>query len=255
MTKLLIIGVDGATWKIIKPNLNELPTFKRLIEEGRAETITLGEDTAVMSPAIWCSMFSGVPYKQHKHKKYIENNKLVTREDIPVKFAWDLLDNKIDIRALQVPFVMPPYNHNCKYEPIGFGASKDENELDKDTDGITFKALEILKENPDCFIVVFNALDRIQHFHWGEPMVLGWYKKIDKSLGMLEKYGEKLVVISDHGFCGIGEARIRTLPDVSADGQRLKGDHHEEAILITRNVDAEITKPEDVFKVIMEEFR
>jgi len=255
VTRLLVVGVDGATWKVIKPHLNELPAFKKLTHEGRHKTITLSEDTAVMSPAIWCSMFSGVPYKEHKHKKYVEDGKLVTREDLPVKFAWDLLDGRVDIRALQVPFVMPPYNFRCDYTPVGFGASKDENELDQDTDGITFKALETLKENPDCFIVVFNALDRIQHFHWGEPVVLGWYKKIDRALGMLEKYGEKLIVVSDHGFCGIGEARVRTLPDVSADGQKLKGDHHEEAILITHGVKTEINRPEDVFKAIMEEFQ
>lgn len=253
MTKLLVIGVDGATWKVIKPNIDKLPTFKKLMTEGNAETVTL-KDTAVISPAIWCSMFSGVPYKEHQHAKYVKDGHLVTREDLDVKFAWDLLNEKIDIRALQVPFIVPPYNYNCEYSPIGFGASKDENELDQDTDGIMFKALEQLKQEPDCFIVVFNALDRIQHFHWGEPMLVNWYQKIDRALAMLEKYGDKLVVISDHGFCGIGEAKTKTLPEVSADGQKLKGDHHEEAILITRGLEKTIEKPEDVFKVIMEEF-
>jgi predicted AlkP superfamily phosphohydrolase/phosphomutase len=253
-TKLLVIGVDGATWRVIEPHLDELPNFKRLREQGKYKTVTLSEDSAVISPAIWCSMFSGTPFKEHGHSKYAKDGKVVKREDIPVKFCWEELDSKCSIRVLQVPFIVPPVNWKVDYTPVGFGVSKDENELDQDTDGIMFKSLEILKQKPDCFIVVFNALDRISHFHWGEPLLVSWYKKIDKAIGMLEKYGEKLIVVSDHGFCSFGEARVKTLPEVTSTGAKLKGDHHEEAILITRGIDpARINRPEDVYKVIMEE--
>jgi len=255
-TKLLVIGVDGATWTVIKPHLDELPNFKRLMESGEHKTLTLSSDSAVISPAIWCSMFSGVPFSEHKHDKYAKDGKIIKREDIPVKFCWEELDEKCDIRALQVPFIVPPVNWKVDYTPVGFGVSKDENELEQDTDGIMFKALSVLKENPDVFIVVFNALDRMSHFHWGEPVLISWYKKIDRAIGMLEKYGEKLVIISDHGFCSFGEARVKTLPEVTKDGEKLKGDHHEDAILITRGIPLDkINRPEDVYKVIMEEMQ
>lgn len=250
MTKLLVIGVDGATWKIIKPNINELPAFKKLIGEGKADTIHLPEQEAVISPAIWTTMFSGVLGSEHSHEKYVKDGVLQKRADIPVKFCWDLLPEKIV--ALQVPFVIPPYNWNCDYMPPGFGASKDEAELKQDVNGITKKSLEIMETNPECFVVVYNHLDRVQHFHWGEgDYVLHWYKLIDEQIGQLIDKAESIIVISDHGFCGIDEARVKTLPDVASDGQKLKGDHHEEAILITKNIDMEIKSPGDVFKAIM----
>jgi len=93
----------------------------------------------------------------------------------------------------------------------------------------------------------------MQHFHWGEPTVLGWYKKMDRFLGMLTKYGEKLIIVSDHGFCGKGEAKIKTLPDKNDKGEELKGDHHEEAILITRNISTKINQHKDIFNAILNE--
>ncbi|GAF83211.1 unnamed protein product, partial [marine sediment metagenome] len=225
------------------------------IKQGRPKTLVLSEKEAILSPPIWCSMFSGKTQKEHGHKKYVVNGELQAREDIKVDFVWDILDKKgVKVVALQVPFVMPPYNFNCDYKPVGYGASSDLNELAQDTDGIFFKSLEILeKQKPEVLIVVFNALDRIQHFHWGEPLILSWYRKIDKILGALGKYAEKLIVISDHGFCSRGEARVQTLPDKNEKGEELKGDHHQEAILMTKNIKYEIKEHKDLFNAILAE--
>lgn len=62
----------------------------------------------------------------------------------------------------------------------------------------------------------------------------------------------KLILISDHGSCSFGEAKVQTLPEYTKEG-RLKGDHHENAFLITVNVDYEIERPQDVFFAIAEE--
>ncbi|MCD6476857.1 MAG: alkaline phosphatase family protein [Candidatus Aenigmarchaeota archaeon] len=253
MVKLLVIGIDAATWKVIKPNIDQLPTFKKLINENHSDTIVLGKDYTILSPAIWCSMFSGKSVEEHGHKKFVKDGKIVERKDINVKFIWDILNDKYDIRALQVPFIVPPYNFNCNYEPVDYGLSYDINDLEKSIDNLTLKAIEILEDNPDIFIVVYNELDRLQHFHWGEPIVLEFYKKIDRVLNRLIKYSDKLTIISDHGFCSKGEARIQTLPDKNDKGEELKGDHHEEAILITKNINYTIKKPEDVFYAILNE--
>jgi len=108
---------------------------------------------------------------------------------------------------------------------------------------------------------VYTLLDRIQHFHWGEDCVVEWYKKVDNKLGellfetgVMEDQGNKLILISDHGFCAFGEAKVQTLPRRTEYGE-LKGDHHEEAILITVNVKYKIERPQDVFYAIMEEVR
>ena len=67
--------------------------------------------------------------------------------------------------------------------------------------------------------------------------------------GFLENKDNRLIVISDHGFCSFGEAKIQTLPEKTEHGQ-LKGDHHENALLITVNVNYEINRPQDVFHAI-----
>lgn len=68
----------------------------------------------------------------------------------------------------------------------------------------------------------------------------------------MEGADNRLIVISDHGFCSFGEARIQTLPLETNEG-KLKGDHHEKAIVITHNLDAAISEPQDVFRATKKE--
>ncbi|MCD6367546.1 MAG: alkaline phosphatase family protein, partial [Candidatus Aenigmarchaeota archaeon] len=256
----LVLGIDAATWKVIKPNIDELPTFKKLLETCNSDTIHLKEKP--YSPSIWCGMFSGKTPEEHGHREYVENGKIVTREDIKVDFIWDLLDREgIDIRAINVPFVVPPYNFNVDFEGVGFGLPTTPEEWEEELEKVTKKVIEILKEKPDVLIAVYTSLDRIQHFHWGEPLVLEWYKKMDDKLnevlfktGFMDDNKNKLIIISDHGFCSFGEAKVQTLPQKTSDGRILKGDHHEDAILITKNVDYEIKRPQDVFFALKKAF-
>ena len=105
-------------------------------------------------------------------------------------------------------------------------------------------------------VSVYTLLDRVQHFHWGEDCVLEWYQKLDCKIGelifdtgFLETGDNRLIVISDHSFCSFGEARIQTLPEKTEQSE-LKGDHHENALLLTVNVDYSIKRPQDVFHVV-----
>lgn len=255
-----VLGIDAATWKIIDPNIDELPNFKKLLEKAKKGSIHLKEKP--YSPSLWCGMFCGKTPEEHGHKEYVEDGKIQTREDIDVDFIWDLLDKEgIDVRALNIPSVVPPYNYRVDFEGIGFGLPTKPEEWREELEKVTKKIKEELKENPDVLIAVFTSLDRIQHFHWGEPLVLEWYKKMDKRLGeilfdtgFMDKKNNKLIVVSDHGFCSFGDAKVQTLPKKTKDGKELKGDHHEEAILITRNVDYEIKRPQDVFFALKNTF-
>ena len=58
-TKVLLIGVDGATWKIIDRLLasGELPTLQYLIDRGVRAPLTTLEPT--LSPAIWTTIATG----------------------------------------------------------------------------------------------------------------------------------------------------------------------------------------------------
>jgi len=253
----LVLGVDAATWKMIEPNLDELPNFKKIMDEGNPDTVHL--DQKPYSPLIWCGMFSGKYPDEHGHKEYIEDGDIVNREDIPVDFIWDELDDEYDVRAINVPFVVPPYVYNSDYEPVGYGLPTEPEEWNEELEKLTNKTVELIEDEPDVVISIFTSLDRIQHFHWGEDMVLDWYKKMDERLGeilfdtgFLENEQNKLILISDHGFCSFGESEVQTLPEETEHGE-LKGDHHEEAVVITKNVERDIEEPQDVYRAVKEE--
>lgn len=256
---LLVLGVDAATWRIVSPNMNRLPNFRRLAEIGQYQKLLVKEK--LISASIWCGMFSGKTLKEHGHQAYVKDDKLVKREDIPVEFIWDILDKEgYNVGVLNCPFVVPPFSFNTDFNPVGFGLPTNEREWEEELRRVTEKTREILKNTPDLVISVYTLLDRVQHFHWGEETVLQWYQKVDREIGRIlfdtgffRNPDNKLILLSDHGFCSFGEARIQTLPEETPQG-RLKGDHHEDALLLTARIDSSIRKPQDVFHVIREVF-
>lgn len=247
-----VLGIDAATWTIVKPNMDKLPAFKRLCEIGSCQEIVLKEKP--VSPSIWCGMFCGKMFEEHGHDSFVAGGNIVKREDIKVDFVWDILHKEGKrVKALNVPFVVPPYSFGVDFRPIGFGLPTNEEEWQEELEKLTQETTALMEESPDLLISVYTLLDRIQHFHWGEDCVVEWYKKLDNKIGgllfdsgFLDDKDNKLIIISDHGFCSFGEAKIQTLPEKTEQG-RLKGDHHENALLITVNVDYEIEKPQDVF--------
>ena len=252
-----VIGVDAATWDIIKPHRDELPNFDRLMEECDHKTLTVDEKPK--SAAVWTSIFTGKSQAEHGHQDFIVDDELQRRSDIDAKFVWERLDDRMDVRVLQVPAVAPPLNWNTDYEPEGFGLSSDPEELEQDMDQLLEKSKEVLEDDPELFAVVFMQLDRISHFYWGEDIVLDFYRKMDDALGELLEYydfdsDEPLIVLSDHGFAEHGEGRVQTLPEETPKGE-IKGDHHEDAVLMVNNLDIdEFHDPEDVGRKILDRF-
>ena len=251
---IFVLGIDAATWTVITPNLEKLPNFKMLTEIGKSKEITLKEKP--ISASIWCGMFCGKTFQEHGHDSYVVNGNIVKREDIKVDFIWDILHRQgKKVKALNVPFVVPPYSFNVDFNPVGFGLPTNEKEWQEELERVTEKTKELLAEKPDLLISVYTLLDRIQHFHWGEDCVLEWYEKLDARIGELIfdsgflSEDNRLIMISDHGFCSFGEAKIQTLPEETEHG-RLKGDHHENALLITVNVNYEINRPQDIFHAL-----
>jgi predicted AlkP superfamily phosphohydrolase/phosphomutase len=253
-----VLGIDAATWSVVKQNLSKLRNLKKLIEIGKSKELILKEKP--ISASVWCGMFSGKLLEEHKHESYVVNGEIVKREDIKVDFIWDVLEREDKkVKALNVPFVVPPYSFGVNFKPVGFGLPTNEKEWNEELERVTEKTKELLAEKPDLLIAVYTLLDRIQHFHWGEDYVVEWYKRMDEKIGELifdtgflggeEENDNRLIVISDHGFCSFGEAKVQTLPEYTKEG-KLKGDHHENAFLVTVNVDYEIERPQDVFFAI-----
>ena len=256
---IFVLGIDAATWAVVRPNLATLPSFKRLTELGQAKELVLQEKP--VSPSIWCGMFSGKTLEEHGHEDFVIGGRLVKREDIKVDFIWDILEREgKKVKALNVPFVVPPYSFRVDFKPVGFGLPTSEKEWQEELERVSQKTKELMAEKLDLLIVVYTLLDRIQHFHWGEDCVLEWYQKLDRKMGelllatgFLNERQNRLIVISDHGFCSFGEAKVQTLPLKSEWGE-LKGDHSENALLITANIDYPIEKPQDVFFTLKKEF-
>jgi predicted AlkP superfamily phosphohydrolase/phosphomutase len=65
MRKLLIVGLDGATWDIVKPwaDSGELPLFNRLMAEGSWGP--LRSVTPNLTPPGWTTAFTGVNPGKH----------------------------------------------------------------------------------------------------------------------------------------------------------------------------------------------
>ena len=63
--KVVMIGVDGATWKLIKPwiKVNKLPGLKKLVQEGTSSD--LESTVPPISPSAWTSIFTGTDPGKH----------------------------------------------------------------------------------------------------------------------------------------------------------------------------------------------
>lgn len=158
---LLIVGIDAATWKIIKPNIEELPNFESLMKEGEYKTLKL--DQKPWSASCWTSMFSGKRTEEHGHRDFVEDGDIVEREDIDVKFIWGDMESKnYNVKALNVPFVVPTYSFNIDFEPPANGIPTELEEMDKEIEVVTQKSLQILEEdNLDLFITCYVSLDKL----------------------------------------------------------------------------------------------
>ncbi|RLG36384.1 hypothetical protein DRN79_04985 [Methanosarcinales archaeon] len=260
----LVIGVDAMSWDVVMENLERLKNIAKLVNMGNAREIMLEEKP--ISASIWCGMFCGLLPDEHKHYSYVRDGEIVRREDIDVKFIWDILHEEgKKVYAVNVPFVVPPFSFGTDFKPVGFGLPTDEREWEEELERVTAKTKELISGKPDLLITVFTLLDRVQHFHWGEPCVIEWYMRVDEKIGEIvfetgflsdyeqdeqdeqDEHGDdRLILISDHGFCSFENARVRTL--TAHEG--IKGDHSDRAMVVTVNVPYDIKRPQDVFFAI-----
>lgn len=265
ISKVLIIGLDGATFDLIKPwvEQGELPTFKNLMKEGVYGD--LNSTIPPLTPPAWTSLVTGKNPGKHnifdffKLKKNDYDRAIITSLDKRSESLWNIL-NKHNIKTgvLNLPFTYPPekvngfivcgsesisvksdftYPKNLKKELLekvkeyrqglnwSYINKEDHDRFIKDLNLVTEKLEEtsiylIKKYKPEFFMVVFDDLDRLQHFFWRHmdkkhPMydkeksekykdaILNYYKKLDSVISNLIKFADKntfIMILSDHGF-------------------------------------------------------
>lgn len=220
--KVIIIGLDGATWDLIKPwaDEGELPTFKKLMEEG-----VWGELESTVPPVTfpaWESMFTGMNpgnlgvydfVKVDVEKNSFDINTPSSFRGLPI---WKKLNEygfktcmvgipTSKVEAVDGVMVGGPFSDaNCVY-PKEFesllkqmdyeiypssltkasGLDNVGQELINDTISSRFKLAKFLVnyEKPDFLALTIFIIDNIQHFFWGESRVYKSWKHIDKELG------------------------------------------------------------------------
>jgi len=117
MTKVLVIGFDGADWELIFNWANEgkLPNFKKLIEQGVFGP--LESTIPPITPPAWTSMTTGKNPRKHGipgfiKMKYTSNGwskSMYTSKDKTSKELWDYIEKSI---VVNVPITYPPRNIN-----------------------------------------------------------------------------------------------------------------------------------------------
>jgi predicted AlkP superfamily phosphohydrolase/phosphomutase len=114
-SKVLVIGLDGATYDLIKPwaNKGHLPTFQRLLREGVAGE--LQSTIPPMTAPAWTSFMTGKNPGKHGLFDWIQRQtdnydvSPVTARQNDQSAIWDILGNRGKrVCAINVPMTFPP---------------------------------------------------------------------------------------------------------------------------------------------------
>lgn len=114
--KILLIGLDGATWKILKPWIKsgQLPWFKKISQHAEWYQGTLQSTTPPLTGPAWTSFQTGVNPGKHGVFDFIKyspsgTNEPVSSTDIPYPPIWKILSQagKRSI-IVNMPMTYPP---------------------------------------------------------------------------------------------------------------------------------------------------
>jgi predicted AlkP superfamily phosphohydrolase/phosphomutase len=264
--KLLIVGIDSATFDIIEPlvNQNSLPNLKHLMEKGCWGRLT--STIPPVTPPAWTSIVTGKNPGKHGVFDFYASpcsgyrRSVITARANRAKTLWKILSERgLKVGALNVPLTYPPEEINGFIVPgMQYALSPEKDftyppgllaELQEAlgsyevvwgdleslyTDKLDEfwhrweKILEIRKKATlylmqkyhwDFFMVVFYAIDPIQHHFWSffdpthplhnprlaqkyKDIIPYFYQKIDDAIGEILQHVDEntnVIIVSDHG--------------------------------------------------------
>ena len=114
-TKIFLIGLDGATWDIMMPLVEQgkLLNIQRLMDNGVYGNLTTISMTPILSSAAWTSLATGKIPEKHGIQSWD-----VTRLSIKSKTVWDILEeNGKKIGLLNYLITWPPRKINSFMVP------------------------------------------------------------------------------------------------------------------------------------------
>lgn len=227
--KVLVIGLDGATWDIIDPLVarGDLPVLAGLQKNGCRGR--LASTLPCVTPPAWGSFLTGASPSRHGILDFIERQDtdrpaFVTLENTSLPRLWDIL-SYFEKRSvfLNVPFTFPPGRskgviipgppvprEEMATWPPETASRLEERIPDYTADLIYSRKDQILEEihrvtrvrrqaadwlmeteEWDFFMVTFIATDRLHHKMWHRPDTMAdYYRTLDATLGeIIDKVG------------------------------------------------------------------
>lgn len=234
--KLLVLGLDGASWNLLKPWIEEghLPNIAKIREKGFSgnlestypyvtfpawKTYSTGRNPAKLGVYYWFN------FDRNDGKLDFTDS-----TDFWSKEIWDYLsDNNIASGIINMPSTYPPKEVEG-FMVSGTLASEEDDytypaELKKQIKGEGYKVnpsaeknteewLDELKElleirtdlavrkleEVDFMHLTFFYTDKIQHNYWNGEEALDFWKKVDEQIERILERDINLILMSDHGF-------------------------------------------------------
>jgi len=217
--EVVIIGLEGATWRVIKPMINrgELPNFKFLMENGAYGTV----NSSILSHEVWNYMA-----KDKLNKSFWEiaskNNKTI------ISLYWlNSMYNESRIYDLKGSFfINNPLSEFFKKLyclKVLIPVNNADKDLIYDFYLLDYKMREYFysreKLRPDLSGIVISDLPRLQLYYWAymEPerfqnlskddiekygkVIEEYYKDFDSYLGkLIEEKNTTIIILSGYGF-------------------------------------------------------
>jgi len=237
--KLIVIGLDGGTFKLIKPWITKdsLPNIAKLMKNGVYGTLK-STMPPITFPA-WPSFMTGCNPGKHGIHGFVHESRVYTYKDLKVKAFWDILGKRgFTSLVVNVPLTYPPHIINgimiasdmlsqeesyayppkieYKLNEINFipyidsntmktlRSSGSQNKLYSLIEKKTVATLMLADEyNFDLIVLVYREPDIFSHIFWHDKKrIKRVYKLIDKEIGHITtKYPKaNYILMSDHGF-------------------------------------------------------
>ncbi|MFC7202994.1 alkaline phosphatase family protein [Haloferax namakaokahaiae] len=242
--KVCVVGLDGATWDLLDPWLDDLPTIKSFAEERRT---TLDSCIPPLSMPAWKVYSTGMNPGDLGVFTFVEPDfeeerfKTVTNESFTTRELWDYLgEHGHKSAVVNMPTTYPPRDidgwqisgpFSGKQEdytrPAELGRtldrngytilpdyylSRDPDDIDEAVDSVETKLQTALgfTETADFVHTTLYLTDTVQHTEWDSPVCKSFWESVDEKLAwFLDQLGDdwNVVLMSDHGF-GYTEGRF-----------------------------------------------
>ncbi len=232
--KILVIGLDGATWTLLRPLTQDgkMPCLKRMM--AKASSGVMLSTFPAVSAAAWTSITTGKNPGKHGVFDFVKVGKrfrqsLCSSKSKMTNEVWDYLDGSI---VANVPLTYPPkrvsgmmisgmdtpsvkseftYPRSLRNDILsripGYSIELDWQDYEGKEDEFYQDIQEVTEQKIDLFWYLFSLkwnllffvlteTDRIQHLLWGSERLTEYYVRIDRFLmNVMKEVSKKDIVL------------------------------------------------------------